>query len=137
MDRDTRDRLVAVARAAAQAAYAPYSGFKVGAAVMTDRGVFAGCNVENSSFGLTVCAERVALFKAVSEGAKQVKAVAVFASSPQSRTALTPPCGACLQVIAEFGNNPDIVLSNGRQTRHYRLKDLLPHRFKFRQDPGR
>jgi cytidine deaminase len=129
MDKRTISRLIAVARRTAKAAYAPYSRFKVGAAVMTDKGVFGGCNVENSSFGLTICAERVAVFKAVSEGAQSVKAVAVFAGS---RT-ITPPCGACLQVIYEFGSNPDIILSNGRKTECCRLNDLLPHGFRLRR----
>jgi len=140
MNRTAADKLAVAAQEAARNAYAPYSKFKVGAAVMTDKGIFSGCNVENSSYGLTTCAERVAVFKAVSEGAKVVKAVAVFATSPQSKIpnpkskiGLPFPCGACLQVINEFGENPDIILSNGERTEFYRLKDLLPNGFRLKK----
>jgi cytidine deaminase len=140
MTKTQRTRLVRAARAATKNAYAPYSQFKVGAAVLTSKGrIFSGCNVENSSFGLTVCAERVAIFKAVSAGEHEIKAVAVFAESPNSQLAtrdsslasLTPPCGACLQVISEFAENPEIVLSNGRTTKTYHLKELLPLGFRL------
>jgi len=128
------------ARAAVKNAYAPFSKLKVGAAVLTANGhVYSGCNVENSSYGLTVCAERIAVFKAVSAGEREIKAVAVFASFPQSTIdkrqskmpQLTPPCGACLQVIAEFSENAEIVLSNGRSTKTYRLRELLPLGFRL------
>lgn len=126
-------KLVRAARGAAAKAYAPYSGLKVGAAVLTEKGrVFAGCNVENASYGLSICAERVAVFKAVSAGARSIKAVAVFADTGE----LTLPCGACLQVMSEFDKNPDIILSNGKQTKSYHLNDLLPHGFKFGECSG-
>jgi len=128
MNRTTFHKLVVAARKAARNAYAPYSKFSVGAAVLTDKGTFSGCNVENSSYGLTICAERVAMFKAISGGAKRVNALAVYTNSESA----TPPCGACLQVITEFGENPDIILSNGKRTEFYRLKDLLPCGFRFR-----
>jgi cytidine deaminase len=140
MTESVQTRLVRAARAAASRAYAPYSNFKVGAAVLTTKGrIFSGCNVENSSYGLTVCAERVAVFKAVSAGQREIKAVAVFAPTPQSKIGnrksktplLAPPCGACLQVISEFSENPEIVLSNGRSTKTYRLKELLPLGFRL------
>ena len=140
MDKTMLTRMLKVARAAARNSYSPFSDFKVGAAVLADDGrVYAGANVENSSFGLTVCAERVAIFKAVSAGEHEIKAVAVFAESPNSQLAtrdsslasLTPPCGACLQVISEFAENPEIVLSNGRTTKTYHLKELLPLGFRL------
>ncbi len=128
MNKRTQVRLIRAARAAAKNAYAPFSKFKVGAAVLTTRGrVFSGCNVESSSFGLTICAERAAIFKAVSAGERAISAVAVYADihSP------VPPCGACLQVINEFGENPEVVLSNGRTTKAYHLRELLPLGFRL------
>jgi len=140
MTKNTQARLLRAARTASARAYAPFSKLKVGAAVLTADGrIFSGCNIENSSFGLTVCAERVAIFKAVSAGQLDIKAVAIFAESPQSAIVnrkspipgLTPPCGACLQVINEFSENPEVALSNGRSTKTYRLKELLPFGFRL------
>ena len=140
MTKNIQVRLLRAARAASTKAYAPFSKLKVGAAALTANGhVYSGCNIENSSLGLTVCAERVAIFKAVSAGERDIKAVAVFASFPQSAIdnrqskmpQLTPPCGACLQVIAEFSENPEIILSNGRSTNTYRLRELLPLGFRL------
>ncbi len=92
----TRRRLIEAAKAAQKAAYCPYSRYPVGAAVLMDSGrIYTGCNVENASFGLAICAERVAIFKAVSHGEKKVKALCVTAKSAK-------PCGACRQVITEF-----------------------------------
>ena len=128
MTRNCRDRLLRAARAASRRAYAPYSNLKVGAAVLTAGGrIFSGCNVENSSLGLTVCAERIAVFKAVSSGQRDVRAVLIYADTP----GLTPPCGACLQVISEFSENAEITLSNGRSTKSYRLRELLPLGFRL------
>ena len=140
MTKSTQARMLRAARAAAKNAYAPFSKLKVGAAVLTTDGrILSGCNIENSSFGLTVCAERVAIFKAVSAGERGIRAVAVFALAPQSKISnrkskmplLTPPCGACLQVINEFSEDPEIVLSNGRSTKTYRLRELLPLGFRL------
>jgi len=140
MTKSTQAHLLRAARAAAKNAYAPFSKFKAGAAVLTAKGdIFSGCNIENSSYGLTICAERVAIFKAVSAGQREIKAVAVFAPALQSKISkrkskiplLTPPCGACLQVLNEFSENPEIVLTNGRSTKTYRLKDLLPLGFRL------
>ncbi len=102
--------LIAAAREAQIAAYAPYSSFSVGAAVLLDDGtVYTGCNIENASFGLTVCAERVAVFSAVSAGHMDIVAIAVSTSAPK----LCKPCGACRQVIAEFSrvSSPIIIIS--------------------------
>ncbi|MEO0081938.1 MAG: cytidine deaminase [candidate division WOR-3 bacterium] len=129
MTRNQRLRLARAAKIVVGNAYAPFSKLKVGAAVLDERGrIHTGCNVENSSYGLTTCAERVAIFKAVSEGARHIKAVAVFASTREP----TVPCGACLQVVCEFGVDAEVILTNGKQTRYYRLPDLLPHKFRLR-----
>jgi len=101
------DALIGAAREARERAYAPYSNFKVGAAVLAGSGkVYTGCNVENASYGLTVCAERVAVQKAVSEGERRIEAVAIVAGED----GIGRPCGACLQVIKEFAVNLDILI---------------------------
>jgi cytidine deaminase len=128
MTKSTQARLLRAARAASMKAYAPFSNLKVGAAALAaNNRIFSGCNIENSSYGLTICAERVAIFKAVSDGQCEIHALLVYADTPK----LTPPCGACLQVIGEFSENPEIVLSNGRSTKTYRLQQLLPHGFRL------
>ncbi len=121
------DALLAAALAARENAFAPYSKFKVGAALEeVDGRVHTGCNVENATYGLTVCAERVAVFKAISEGARKFRRVAVAADTD----ALTPPCGACRQILWEFCGDVEIVLVNPRgKTETYRLKDLFPKPF--------
>jgi cytidine deaminase len=118
---------VAEARRAREGAYAPYSGFQVGAALLTDDGrVFTGANIENASYGLSMCAERTAVFHAAAEGARGLAAVAVVASNDEP----TWPCGACRQVLHEFGKNL-VVLSEGLGGRRIerRLVDLLPDAF--------
>jgi len=128
MDRLTRARLIKSARAAEKRAYAPYSRFPVGAAVLTRSGkIYAGANVENASYGLTVCAERTAIFKAVSAGEKEITAIAIFTATEQP----TPPCGACLQVLNEFSTNPLIILVSRKKILTFRLRQLLPHGFKL------
>jgi cytidine deaminase len=116
--------LVAAARRAREHAHAPYSTFKVGAALETADGqVFTGCNIENATYGLTICAERVAIFKAISEGHRAFTRIAVVADT----TAPTPPCGACRQILWEFGGDLEVYLAS--LTEHkgtYRMKDLLP-----------
>lgn len=103
--------LIEAAREAAKKAYAPYSNFAVGAALLTSDGqVYEGCNVENASFGLTNCAERTAIFKAVSEGQKKFTAVAIYADIPS----FCSPCGACRQVIAEFGRDIMVIQANNK-----------------------
>ena len=119
--------LVAAARAARENAHAPYSNFRVGAAVRAKSGrVFTGCNVENSTYGLTLCAERVAMFKALSEGERGFDAVAVVADTD----VLTPPCGACRQILWEFCGDAEVILANltGKVERH-RLSALFPKPF--------
>ena len=125
------NKLIEMARIAAEKAYANYSRFKVGAALLTDDGkIFTGCNVENSSYGLTVCAERVAVFKAVSEGFSSFKAIVVYTKArPPAR-----PCGACLQVVSEFGSELEICCVNPEGDKdNFKLKDLLPEGFTFKK----
>ncbi len=122
--------LVAQSRTAMERAYAPYSGFKVGAAVLGGSGkVYTGCNVENVSFGLTVCAERTAILKAVSEGEREIRAVAISNSSAGA----VSPCGACRQVMVEFAPSDhqlQIYLASDGGVETYTLADLLPRAFK-------
>lgn len=119
--------LVKKAVEARKKAYAPYSKFKVGAALEAANGkVFVGCNVENSSYGLTLCAERVALFKAVSEGVSKFKRIAIVADTKNP----CPPCGMCRQALYEFAPNLEVVMANTKgRTRKVKLKDLLAHPF--------
>ena len=122
-----REALIAAARVARENAHVPFSRFKVGAAVLGRSGrVFGGCNVENASYGLTLCAERVAIFKAVSEGERGFEAVAVVTDT----NALTPPCGACRQIIWEFCGDAEVILANltGR-VEVYPMSALLPKPF--------
>jgi cytidine deaminase len=124
--------LLAAAAAAMRNAHAPYSKFRVGAAVRTEDGrIFAGCNVENASYGLTICAERNAVFAAVAAGAKRIAAVAITASGPQPPF----PCGACRQVLAEFAGPATPVWirpsRRGARTVLRRLGTLLPDTFRL------
>ena len=122
-----REALIAAARAAREHAHAPYSNFRVGAALQATSGrIFTGCNVENATYGLTMCAERVAIFKAISEGERGFDAIAVVADTDT----LTPPCGSCRQLIWEFCGDAEVVLANltGRTETH-RMSQLLPHPF--------
>lgn len=120
-------KLVAAAQKAKRFSYSPFSKFKVGAAVITRSGtIYTGCNIEISSFALTICAERTAIFKAVSEGRKDFVAVAIASGGP----ALTPPCGACRQVLMDLAGDIDVVMMNHRgKKRIMRLRDLFPHPF--------
>jgi cytidine deaminase len=126
----SRVDLVAAARRAREYAHAPFSHFKVGAALETvDGAVITGCNIENATFGLTICAERVAMFKAISEGHRAFTRIAIAADTHQP----TPPCGACRQILWEFGGDLTITLANlERETGTYQLKDLLPLPFDAR-----
>jgi cytidine deaminase len=120
--------LLESARKARLLAYAPYSGFKVGAAVLTENDeVFLGCNVENSSYGLTVCAERVALFSALASGRRKPAAIAIAGCEGVPCI----PCGACLQVLAEFNPNLFIVLDRMGEPETHRLNELLPFQFRL------
>jgi cytidine deaminase len=119
--------LTAAARRAREHAHAPFSNFKVGAALETADGqVITGCNIENATYGLTMCAERVAMFKALSEGHRTFRRIAIVAATD----APTPPCGACRQILWEFGGDLEVILANTRRvTAQFRLSELLPHPF--------
>ncbi len=119
--------LLQAALEARKNAHAPYSNFKVGAALEDESGrVFTGCNVENATYGLTVCAERVAIFKAISEGARKFRRVAVAADTDT----LTPPCGACRQLLWEFCGDIEVTMVNPRgKTESVQMKDLFPRPF--------
>jgi cytidine deaminase len=121
------DPLLEAAIRAREHAYAPFSNFKVGAAIEDASGrIHTGCNVENATYGLTVCAERVAVLKAVSEGARKFLRIAVAADTK----ALTPPCGACRQILWEFCGDIRITLVNlNGETESYSLRDLFPRPF--------
>ena len=127
-----RERLTAMenaARKAAACSYAPYSGFPVGAAVLSEEGeIFTGCNVENASFGLTACAERNAVCQAVAQGHRRIAAVLIYTATPQA----TPPCGACRQVIHEFEPQAAIIcVSDSAHRIETTLDALLPGAFSF------
>jgi cytidine deaminase len=121
------DPLVEAARRARDYAVADFSGFKVGAALETgDGAIVTGCNVENATYGLTVCAERVAMFKALSEGHRTFRRVAVVADTASP----TPPCGACRQILWEFAGDIEVTLANLETiAAQHRLAELLPHPF--------
>jgi cytidine deaminase len=122
--------LIQAARDARLRAFAPYSKFKVGAALeCADGTIMTGCNVENSTYGLTVCAERVAVLKAVSEGHRAFTRIAVVADTQDP----TPPCGPCRQILWEFCGDIEVILANLSEDKgHHRLKDLLPLPFDAR-----
>ena len=124
------DELRAAATAAKELAYVPYSRFKVGVALKTRDGeIVTGCNIENATYGLTICAERVAMFKAISEGHRRFRRVVVVADT----AAPTPPCGACRQILWEFGGNLEVQLANLEETiGTYQLRDPLPLPFDAR-----
>ena len=133
---DTKKELLAAARQAREKAYAPHSNFRVGAAVLGADGlIYAGCNVENSSFGLTICAERNAIFAMVAAGVREIREILVIGDTED----FLPPCGACRQVMAEFAA-PDfeiLIAPRGRtkQAVRYALRDLLPSAFSLRHRP--
>ena len=121
------DPLIEAALAAREHAHAPFSRFRVGAAVATESGrIFTGCNIENATYGLTICAERVAVFKAISEGARDLHRVAVATD----REAPAPPCGACRQILWEFCGDAELVLVNlQHKTEVVRLSEIFPRPF--------
>jgi len=124
------DRLIEAARRARERALAPFSQFKVGAALETADGtIVTGCNIENATYGLTICAERVAMFKALSEGHDRFTRIAVVADTEDPAS----PCGPCRQILWEFGGNIEVILANLREEKgRHRLGDLLPMPFDSR-----
>ena len=125
-NKDKYFQLLQIAKDFSKNSYSPYSKFKVGAAVLCEDGkVFGGTNVENVSYGLSMCAERVAVFSAIANGAKKIKAVAIYTSKGN-----TTPCGACRQVIAEFSNNADIIYNTkSNNIKIEKISSLLPKSF--------
>ncbi len=118
--------LLEKAREAMDKAYVKYSDFKVGAALLTKSGkIFTGCNIENASYSATICAERVAFTKAISEGEKEFEAIAIVSSSG----GYTYPCGVCRQFMSEFGLDLKLIFSDGKSIKEYHLKELLPYAF--------
>lgn len=120
-------KLIKKAEEARKRAYTPYSKFQVGAAVLcADGKIFTGCNIENASFGLTICAERIAIFKAISEGSTKFKAIAVVGDTAKPCS----PCGACRQVIWEFGEDITLIMVNLKgDFKIKKIKELLPEAF--------
>jgi len=120
-------QLVSAAREVRERAYAPFSNFRVGAAVETADGrIYSGCNIESASYGLTVCAERVAIWKAISEGEKNLTRIAVVVDTEE----LTPPCGVCRQIIWEFCGDVPVTLANLHgKAETVQMKELLPRAF--------
>lgn len=137
MSEDSLQPLIEAATRARLQSVAPFSEFLVGAAVRTENGkVYIGCNIESASYGLTVCAERVAIWKALSEGERNFTELAVVADTES----LTPPCGTCRQIIWEFCKNATIVLANLRgQSETVFIRELLPRAFdaRFLKEAGR
>lgn len=122
---DVETILMSAAREASTRAWAPYSGFRVGAALLTDGGIVTGCNVENASYSLTICAERNAVFQAVARGFRGFSGLAVYVDSDR----IFPPCGACRQVLAEFAPELPVIFFNQQDTVRTDMAELLPHRF--------
>ncbi len=125
--RNKQDDLIQQAKTAIKNAYVPYSKFQVGAAVLTEKGIFTGCNIENASFSLTNCAERTAMFKAISAGVRKIDAIAVIADTKEP----VSPCGACRQVMLEFSNrDTKVYLTNLKgDLEVYTVDELLPGAF--------
>ena len=124
----TKNHLIEKAKEVSRKAYAPYSNYKVGAALLTKSGkVYTGCNIENSSYGLTNCAERTAVFKAVSEGEMKFEEMVIYADSPN----LPTPCGACRQVLSEFGPELKITIISNKEQLETSISELLPLGFKL------
>ncbi len=126
--------LIEEARKAQQKSYSPYSGYKVGAAILSKSGkIYTGTNIENSSYGLSVCAERTALFNAVNNGEVEFSAIAICSNG----SGYVYPCGACLQVMAEFARDLQVIVSNEKdEFEQYLLSDLLPQAFKLSTQEG-
>ena len=126
-----KEKLLSHARDAAMRAYSPYSGYKVGAAILTESNkIYTGCNIENASYSLTLCAERSAVAQAVSNGDSRFVAIAVFVDSDL----IFPPCGACRQVLSEFSSKLEVIYANRSKTVITSINDLLPQSFSLGSD---
>lgn len=133
MDNSLKLELIKMALTARENAYAPYSDFYVGAAIITDSGkMYTGCNVENASYGATNCAERTAIFKAVSEGERRINAIAICGGVKNGEMTYAYPCGVCRQVLREFSNPDELVIIVAKSIEDYKeytLEQLLPESF--------
>ena len=131
MDEISDEQLISMAKEAAKKAYVPYSHFHVGSAVLSeDNYVYTGCNIENSSYGASNCAERTAIFKAVSEGEREFEKIAIVSSSGD----FTFPCGICRQVLSEFMYDKTVVLFSEKDgISEFKVKDLLPEAFRLQR----
>lgn len=124
----TNQELIKLSESAREMAYAPYSDFRVGAALLCEDGsVFTGCNIENATYGATICAERCALSKAVSEGKRHFVKIAITSDSNN----FTMPCGICRQVLHEFMPDGEVIVSKGDEIASYSIKELIPHCFEL------
>ncbi len=122
-------KLIKKANEAAQKAYSPYSNFKVGAALLTKSGkIYTGCNVENASYSMTICAERNAVFQAVAAGETEFNSILVYVDADKDFS----PCGACRQVLAEFSANLTVIIANNKRTYTTSLEELLPDKFSLK-----
>lgn len=120
--------LIQKAKEAMKYSYSRYSNFSVGAALLTTTGkVYTGCNIENASYGATICAERTALVKAISEGERSFSKIAIVSSNDE----FTPPCGICVQFISEFMLDAQIILSSNNDIKTYKVSEFLPYAFKL------
>ncbi|MEA1971900.1 MAG: cytidine deaminase [Candidatus Cloacimonadota bacterium] len=120
--------LIEIAKQASKYAYVPYSGFQVGAALLTNSGkIFSGCNVENASYSQTICAERNAIFQAVAKGEKDFQRIAIFVNSDK----IFSPCGACRQVMAEFSPDMEVIIVNNNKVIETTMTELLPLKFEL------
>ncbi|ARM75846.1 cytidine deaminase [Acidianus manzaensis] len=124
------EKLIEIAKKATENSYSPYSKLKVGAAIVSEDGqIFTGCNIENSSYGLSMCAERVAVFNAVNNGKRNFKKIAIITSDGKG----IMPCGACRQVLSEFNDDIEIItLDSNERVVKFRLSNLLPYSFKLK-----
>lgn len=120
--------LINLAYEAMEKAYAPYSNFKVGAAVYADGKVYTGCNIENASYGATICAERCAISKAVSDGNLKIEKIAIVSSKHE----FTMPCGICRQVMAELMKDGTVIVTDDNEIKEFSVKELIPTTFSFK-----
>ena len=127
----TKNELIKIAAETMMKAYTPYSGFKVGAALLTSDGkIYTGCNIENAAYGPTICAERVAFFSAVRDGEREFEAIAIVGGEGGLLTSFTYPCGVCRQVMREFCTDDfKLYFSNGKDIEEHTLSDMLPFSF--------
>ena len=129
MDMSIENRLTEAAKEAVKHTYSPYSHFGVGAALWAGGRIYTGTNIENASYSMTICAERVAVFYAIFSGERDLQAICVYHNGEQ----LPYPCGACLQVLSEFCSDMDVLLISDKEKKKCKLSDLLPTGFKLKQ----